>query len=368
MSIRNKLAFIAVLALASSFARGDGIVNGGTSASGIIAACGAANNQILYDNAGSCAGLAVGTNGQIIIGTTGAAPAFTSLTGDSTLSAAGVMVNTAINGNTVPSGATAHQTLVATAASTGAWKTIPDCTDASGNHINYTQSTDAFSCGTSAGLSVTYQQFTTSANPTYTPNANLLFAIVECVGQGGGGGGAAASATGDSSGGGGGAGSYSRVRLTAAQIGVSKAVTNTAAANGGTSGNNAGGSGNDTSLGTLCVGKGGSGGGGAAANSAGTAGAGGVVGTGDTTFVGNSGHRGFSASIITASGPSGAGGTGPWGGGAPGVDAAAGVVAGIAGTACGSGGGGGQSENSASATTGGAGGNGCVLVTEFNSK
>jgi hypothetical protein len=44
--------------------------------------------------------------------------------------------------------------------------------------------------------SVTFQSFTTSANGTYTPNANLLFAIVECVGQGGGGGGAAASATG----------------------------------------------------------------------------------------------------------------------------------------------------------------------------
>src|SRR5262249_50757615 len=88
---------------------------------------------------------------------------------------------------------------------------------------------NAGSCtGKAAIASVTFQSFTTSANSTYTPNANLLFALVECVGQGGGGGGAAASATGSSSGGGGGAGSYSRVRLTAAQIGASQAVTNTA--------------------------------------------------------------------------------------------------------------------------------------------
>src|SRR6266567_2404457 len=148
-----------------------------------------------------------------------------------------------------------------------------------------------------APISVTFQSFTTSSNGTYTPNANLLFAIVECVGQGGGGGGAAASATGGSSGGGGGAGSYSRVRLTAAQIGASKAVTNTAAANGGATGANSGSAGNDTSLGTLCVGKGGSPGTGAAANSGGSGGAGGVVGTGDLRIVGSAGQGGFSASI-----------------------------------------------------------------------
>jgi hypothetical protein len=28
-------------------------------------------------------------------------------------------------------------------------KTLPDCTDTGGNHLNYTQSTNAYSCGTS---------------------------------------------------------------------------------------------------------------------------------------------------------------------------------------------------------------------------
>lgn len=217
-------------------------------------------------------------------------------------------------------------------------------------------------------ISVTFQSFTTSANGTYTPNANLLFAIVECVGQGGGSGGAAASAAGASSGGGGGAGSYSRVRLTAAQIGASKTVTNTAAANAGAAGNNPGTAGNDTSLGTLCIGKGGSPGLGAAANSAGAGGAGGVAGTGDFTAVGNAGGGGFSAAITTADGASGFGAPGPWGGMASGVNAAASAVNGAAGTACGAGASGGESEGSASTAAGAAGFQGCVLITEFNAK
>jgi hypothetical protein len=43
-----------------------------------------------------------------------------------------------------------HATLI-DVAGTATWKVIPDCQDSSGNHINYTQSTDAFSCGTTVG-------------------------------------------------------------------------------------------------------------------------------------------------------------------------------------------------------------------------
>lgn len=217
---------------------------------------------------------------------------------------------------------------------------------------------------------VTFQTFTASANATYTPNVNLLYAVVECVGQGGGSGGAAASAAGGSSGGGGGSGSYSRVRLTAAQIGASQAVTNTAAANAGATGNNPGTVGNDTSLGTLCVAKGGSGGGGAAANSAGAGGAGGVgsSGTGDFKVSGNAGGGGFSAAITTADGASGYGAPGPWGGMAAGVNASASAVNGVAGGGCGAGASGGESEGSASTAAGAVGAAGCILITEYNSK
>ena len=34
---------------------------------------------------------------------------------------------------------------------TSTYKVVPDCTDTGGNHLNYTQSSDAFSCGTSGG-------------------------------------------------------------------------------------------------------------------------------------------------------------------------------------------------------------------------
>lgn len=55
-----------------------------------------------------------------------------------------------VNGNSFPSGAAAHQTPVATSANTFALKTIPDCQDSAGNHLNYTQSSDSYSCGTSS--------------------------------------------------------------------------------------------------------------------------------------------------------------------------------------------------------------------------
>lgn len=57
MSIRSRalIAAIAFVVLAVT-ARGDGIVTTGTSASAVVNACGATNGQILYDNAGVCAG------------------------------------------------------------------------------------------------------------------------------------------------------------------------------------------------------------------------------------------------------------------------------------------------------------------------
>jgi hypothetical protein len=44
----------------------------------------------------------------------------------------------------------AHQTPIGASSADPSAKTIPDCTDSAGNHLNFTQSSDAFSCGTSA--------------------------------------------------------------------------------------------------------------------------------------------------------------------------------------------------------------------------
>jgi len=59
-----------------------------------------------------------------------------------------------INGTTVPVNSAANQVLVTTAAAVSAWETLPACTDSGGNHLNYNNSTQAFSCGTSGSATI----------------------------------------------------------------------------------------------------------------------------------------------------------------------------------------------------------------------
>jgi len=130
-----------------------------------------------------------------------------------------------------------------------------------------------------------------TSSETWTPDTGLIDADIECWGAGGAGGGVANSST-AGLGGGGGSGGYSLKTATAATIGASQAVTIGAGGLVGTAGNNPGGNGGDTSVGSLCVAKGGTGGSGGAANVAGLGGAGGVTGTGDFTLAGNTGGTG----------------------------------------------------------------------------
>lgn len=60
-----------------------------------------------------------------------------------------------VNGIAYSATAAAHSVEVITSANaTATAKVLPDCTDVTGNHLNYTQSSDAFSCGTSAATLV----------------------------------------------------------------------------------------------------------------------------------------------------------------------------------------------------------------------
>ncbi|HEY3769000.1 MAG TPA: hypothetical protein VGN44_10025, partial [Candidatus Angelobacter sp.] len=87
------------------------------------------------------------------------------VTGDVTQSAGSTVATVAkVNGVSYPAGPSTHQLPIVTAANTASYKTIPDCQDSSGNHINYTQSTDAFSCG----LSVPTNTVTTTGTQTLT--------------------------------------------------------------------------------------------------------------------------------------------------------------------------------------------------------
>jgi hypothetical protein len=90
---------------------------------------------------------------------------------------AGAAANTvSINGGTgvVIGGLalSAHQTMVGVAGVPTA-KTIVDCTDTVGQHINYTQSTDSWSCGTSNGTGTTSVWGAVSASTTLTVTHNL---------------------------------------------------------------------------------------------------------------------------------------------------------------------------------------------------
>jgi hypothetical protein len=213
--------------------------------------------------------------------------------------------------------------------------------------------------------SVKSQVFTSSG--TYTPSTGMVYCIIEALGGGGGGGGTAASGsyTQTGSAGGGGAGSYSRKFATASDIGASKTVTIGAAGSGASAGNNSGGNGGDTSVGTLCVGKGGTGGSGTSATSQSAGGAGGVAGTGDLTIAGASGSRGVvSTSAVVVNTKGGDGASSPYGGGGIGMDGA-GANTGGAATGYGAGGGGACDFYSSAARGGFAGSPGLVIITEF---
>lgn len=222
------------------------------------------------------------------------------------------------------------------------------------------------STGTCPTIAVVKVQVFTSGG-TYTPSTGLVYAQIECWGGGGGGGGtvsAAASAFGGS----GGAGSYSKKIATAAAIGASQTVTIGAAGTAGTAGNNAGGAGGDTSVGSLCVGKGGGGGGGnnTPANAAG--GSGGVAGTGDVTGVGEPGMNGPAQAAGPPTWPTIRGGSAvPVGAGGQNTATAANQT-GTAATGRASGGGGGVSFSSGGTAAGGAGTAGYVVITEFTNQ
>lgn len=82
-----------------------------------------------------------------------------SLTGQVPLGNGGTGLSSASDDTTIISNGTAWQS-----------KTIPSCTDSGGNHLNYDQSSNSFSCGTS-GSSRTKTVTTVSDATSITPNS-----------------------------------------------------------------------------------------------------------------------------------------------------------------------------------------------------
>jgi hypothetical protein len=213
--------------------------------------------------------------------------------------------------------------------------------------------------------SVTRQTFTASG--TYTPNAKMLYCIIECWGGGGGGGATTGAASNCRGGGGGQGGGYATSIKTAADIGASKAVTIGAAGTGGSAGNNNGTAGGDTSVGVLVVAKGGAGGN--YNNGAASYGAPGndtTAGTGDHSTPGIRGLRGLTVEAAAGLGQGGDGGHSQWGRGGTGGFAQTNTTAGAGGNATGfAAGGGGAGSRGAANGAGGNGTAGYVIITEF---
>lgn len=222
--------------------------------------------------------------------------------------------------------------------------------------------------GVTTGAVVSVKKQTFTADGTYTPSAGMLYCMIECLGGGGGGGGVAGATGFMFCAGGGGSGSYSRKLATAADIGASKAVTIGTGGAGGTAGANTGTAGGDTSVGALCIGKGGSGGLGSSSGSAGQGGVGGVAGTGDFTPVGTPGNGALyyaSSTILVLNYAAGAGGSSLFGGGGRGNSGNSTSVAGNNASLYGAGGGGAACQNNASNAAGGNGSAGVVFITEY---
>lgn len=221
----------------------------------------------------------------------------------------------------------------------------------------------SYSLNATSISSIVTQVFTSSG--TYTPTSGMKYCIIEVVGGGGGGGGTAGpSANFYSAGGGGGAGSYARKVSSAATIGASQTVTIGAAGTGGATGNNAGTNGGDTSLGSICIGKGGTGGSGSPGNAGANGGAGGVAGTGDLTFPGERGGFGIDTNGTVVQGNTSHGGNSFFGAGGAQLYNNSTTVAGDPGSIYGTGGGGGCGV-SGTGINGGNGAAGVVIVTEY---
>lgn len=217
--------------------------------------------------------------------------------------------------------------------------------------------------------SINYQIFASAGTFTYTPTANMIFAIIECVGAGGAGANSVATnSTQQNAGAGGGSGAYSKIICTAATIGASQTVTVGAGGNPPSSGAvGTGTTGGNTSVGTLCIAAGGLSGTGALSSAPFSGG--GFPGaasscTGTIKLNGNPGRSAVGGALSGVYCCSGDGGASIFGG--AGLSAAPATTSGGAAGTFGSGGSGAANQAGQAANPqGGVGGAGVIIITEF---
>ncbi len=285
--------------------------NGANTVTGLATA----NSAVLRTNATGVPGWSASmTNGQLIIGSTGATPTAATLTAGSGIS--------------ITNGAASI-----TVAATGALKS--------------------------------FQIFTSGTAQTYTKPAGITSILVEVLGGGGGGGGVAAAGAGTSVFAGGGAsGGYARLWIASANSTYTYTVG--AAGTGGAAGANNGNNGSTTSFGASLQATGGNGGTGGTGSASAATLNGGTAGTGsngDINSGGSPGGDGFSINAVGGVGISGGGGDSIYGGGGKSVVSSSAVGNGAANYGSG---GSGAATGAATNRAGGDGSAGLIVVWEFS--
>lgn len=250
--------------------------------------------------------------------------------------------------------------------STGATPTAATLT--AGTGIGITNAAASITLATN-GVLKSFQIFAAGTAATYTKPAGINNILVQAVGGGGAGGGVASTTSNGSAGGGGGAGGFASKLFTSA----SATYTYTVGAGGtpGAAGNVAGGNGGNTTFSTLTANGGTGGNGSAAFGAAASTAAGGAGGSSSGTDYGINGQVGNAGVTNAAAGVglsvSGSGGNSPLGYGAPSVpQGSGGATAGTAASGPGGGGSGAAGTNANSNQAGGAGAAGYIIVWEFS--
>lgn len=167
-----------------------------TSINGVAANCVHADTNGKLSGTGSdCSaggGTPGGSSGQIQWNSSSSFAGFT-MAGDCTIvTSTGVITCGKLNGVAFGTSPATDTIPVITSSNTATYKAVPDCTDTGGNHLNYTASTHAVSCGTSSSgggggtqvliltktcTSVAVCNFTTGISTTYTDYLLLVSSV-----------------------------------------------------------------------------------------------------------------------------------------------------------------------------------------------